>query len=358
MKSKILNSDIPVFRPLLPSLGQVGKYLKQIDSNQIYSNRGPLVVALESKYASYFNVNSEQVVALNNATLALQGTVAISGIKNWVLPDFTFAASAMAVLNAGGQIILNDVDPNDWQINPANLVDNNNIGFMPVMPFGSLPNLDRWKNFKNLIFDAAASLGAGPFDFGKLDKNWFVVFSLHATKVLGAGEGALVVCGSDTNASKLRQWSNFGFNLSRSSEFGGTNAKMPEVSAAYALASYENYVTEEKDWLEIQVAIREEISDSIYSNITLEYPGFNPYWILDCRDSATLNRLQSKLQMAGIQSRKWWPEPLHKMPGIDFTSKSKFEISKSLSSRLLGVPKFRGIQRRQIGAIAENILKH
>ena len=112
---------IPVMRPCLPSFAEVQPLLESIDASHIYSNRGPLVQALENEYASYLGMDPSLVVAVGNATQALQGLVAISEPDNWYCPDYTFSATGLAVLNAKKILHLCDVNINSWKISSSEL---------------------------------------------------------------------------------------------------------------------------------------------------------------------------------------------------------------------------------------------
>ena len=87
------------------------------------------------------------------------------------------------------------------------------------------------------IIDGAASLGSIE-TLKNLPETSNLVFSLHATKYLGSGEGGLVVTGTKEIADELRSWSNFGFQGSRQSMTQGTNAKMSEIQAAGSIITY------------------------------------------------------------------------------------------------------------------------
>ena len=81
-----------------------------------------------------------------------------------------------------------------------------------------------------------------------LPAGWSVVVSLHATKVLGAGEGGIVVFGDVESADRFRAFTNLGFERTRTSERHGVNGKLPEATAAYALAALDGWELEEQQW--------------------------------------------------------------------------------------------------------------
>jgi dTDP-4-amino-4,6-dideoxygalactose transaminase len=355
------SSQIPVFKPLLPKAPYLAPYLERIDQSRIYSNRGPLLTELEEKYAHYCNVDSSQVVAMSNATVGIQAAISISSPQNWIVPNYTFSATGLAVMNANRRLLLSDVSLDDWQL----LVpkdyhsDANDFGILPVLPFGAAPDLSKWEQYKNVIIDAAASLGTGPFDFASLPKTWIIVFSLHATKVLGAGEGALLICGSARLAEQIRQWSNFGFSSTRESLIQGTNAKMAEVSAAYGLAAFSQFNIERSDWIRVQKYIREGSVNSKLFNFTLDYPGFNPYWVHICESLEQKDALRDALSRSGIDSRSWWSKGLSEMKGINGSKIMNLGNSLQLSETVIGLPKYRDISResieRVLGVIKDNL---
>jgi dTDP-4-amino-4,6-dideoxygalactose transaminase len=106
---------------------------------------------------------------------------------------------------------------------------------------------------------------------------------MHATKLLGAGEGAVCIIKNKAWAERLKAWSNFGFELSsRLSETKGSNAKLSEFAAAIALASLDRWVETRKRLWDVRKRAF-EISTSY--NFRLAPPMRNeyisPYWIVE-----------------------------------------------------------------------------
>jgi dTDP-4-amino-4,6-dideoxygalactose transaminase len=331
---------IPVMKPILPSYEIAREYLKRIELSRIYSNRGPLVRELETKYADLFGIESSRVVAMANATLALQACVQLSERKKWAVPNYTFAASGLAVLQAQKKLVLIEVRSEDWKID-LSLVDRTIYGLVPVIPFGAPINFANYSSFDDVVIDAAASLGAPIHGIEEMKSGHFIVFSLHATKVLGAGEGSIVVCGSIDAANELRSWLNFGFDEFRESNILGTNAKMSEFSAAFALSSYDNLETEKRDWLKLIEKKKLLLNYFDLDNFSDHLPGFRPYWIFDAQETDS-DLLILKLKNRNIESRRWWPKPLSKMKifgEIEVIGGDR--VACSLSKGLLGLPFWR-----------------
>ena len=335
-------------RPQLPSVEQVSPWLEAMDASHIFSNFGPLVRELEKRHACRLRVDPEQVVSISNATLGLMGAVALSEASTWVVPAFTFPASAHAVLAAKKELEFRDVNPGTWLLEPG-AVDGNS-GIMPVLPFGASIDLDLWRSYEHVVIDAAASLGASHIELSKLPRSWAVVFSLHATKVLPAGEGGLAVFGDLETARNFRAWTNFGFAGTRLSCMPAINAKMSEVTAAYGLASLENWETESVEW---QTA--HEQAQSISTEFGLHSPvgltnGIHPYWIAQTSSSEEREEIEKQLRSAQIETRRWWPVPLQEMPAFNRWQTNTPHASHAASTSV-GLPMFRGLRTPDFDSI-------
>jgi dTDP-4-amino-4,6-dideoxygalactose transaminase len=348
---------IPVMRPTLATFKQLEPYLKRIDENHVYSNRGPLVSELENSYATHLKTDAELVVAVANATLAIQGLVANSSVDDWLVPDFTFTATGLAVLNTSKNLHLCDVQISDWKIDTDLIsTEYKNYGLLPVMPFGMPINFNPYLEHDTVVIDAAASLGQAPPDFAKMKKDWAVVYSLHATKVLGAGEGGLVVCGNLEMAEKLRAWINFGFVNGRNSDIQGTNGKMSEIHASYGLFSLSNIDVEGEEWMAAQEFVATSSSENNWISHINQKASFQPYWIAQFDSKSQKEMVLTALSNVGIQSREWWPTPLQAQRA--FVSSIKVGVQKNakhISSTHLGLPMFRGISFATIERIINTI---
>jgi dTDP-4-amino-4,6-dideoxygalactose transaminase len=173
---------------------------------------------------------------------------------------------------------------------------------------------------------------------------------------LGAGEGSLVICGSENAAKELRSWCNFGFFDSRNSRRIGTNAKMSEISAAYGLASLDSYTQEASEWSESLMIKNQLLAQVQSSNFSDTYPGFRPYWIYDCKD-IDAPKLHEYLATKGIDSRFWWPNTISSMPAFQgaFKSNGNSKVAQNLATRLLGLPMWRGISNKELQLIVDEI---
>jgi dTDP-4-amino-4,6-dideoxygalactose transaminase len=341
----------PVMKPLLPDYKNVEKYLRTMDLNRNYSNFGPLLTSLENRYADFFNVKSEQVVCSANATLALLGGCILSDSETIIVPSFTFPATIQAAIASRKKVIIQDIDLATWMLSEEKIKHEARI---LVLPFGSEGEFTFGTTQASLrIIDAAASIGNFENRLGNLNINELIIFSLHATKILGVGEGAISVFGDAKLASQFRSFINFGFNGSRNSTTMGINAKMSEVSAAYGHAALDLWVTEKKEWLQVnnlQFKIELELGISPYFS---NNNNISPYWIVEFPSESIRDSVVKHLNFSKIDSRLWWEKGCHKMTAFQNLSIGEFCNTDDVSSRILGLPKFRDLDNNDINLISE-----
>lgn len=181
---------IPILVPTVPTVEKFHKYLLEIEANRQYTNFGPLSRLLINRLAEYFGVPSNHVVLAANATLAIQGALETADTSQdaiWEIPSWTFTATASACLLSRRKFKFVDVDRDGRAI-----FDNQASCVVDVLPFGAEPRLSTIPaGIETLIMDAAASIDS--LEQIQLPTNIKVgiIVSLHATKLLPAGEAGV-----------------------------------------------------------------------------------------------------------------------------------------------------------------------
>lgn len=349
-----MSEFIPVMKPKLPGIEKLSPIFIEMEKRRIYSNFGPVHELLKEEYSKYLQVSPNLIVPIVNATLGIQGCLEILGQRNWILPDYTFAATGHAAVSARKNIYISDVRIDNFQLDLPTNFQKKHIGALPVMPFGAPVIFEDWQGFDSLIIDAAASLGSPPPNFAEMPIDSMVVYSLHATKVFGAGEGAIVVCQNVEIANRLRTWSNFGFDASRASASSGTNAKMSEISCAVALASILDKDLEKREWESRHEYVKNLEYPDKFRTITESYSGFCPYWIIQLENLREKLLLVEYLRSNGIETRSWWPTTLSEMPAFANLEKiTATANSKHFSESHLGLPMWKEISNEQLQYITK-----
>ena len=350
MRVAMFPDELPIMKPSLPTYEKYEPYLRLIDDSQTYSNRGPLVRLLENRYAEKLGIsNSSLVVLCSNATLAIQGFLQISDAETWRVPSFTFAATVHAAIQSAKKVVLEDIDPMTWMISPTVITDSKTEGVVPVLPFGSAFHPDDFKHIDHLLVDAAASIGGASAWVNDLKESWAAVFSLHATKSFGIGEGGLIVFGSKDMANAFRSWINFGFSGSRDAQRLGTNAKMSEFQAAVGLAVMDSWDIEEAEWKNVR-SLTDEISENLgLGQFDIIPKGtLSPYWVISHSDNEVISRIQVACLENMVETRKWWGEGCHRMPAFTQMSGKLFQNTDALTQAYLGIPFFRSLNEIEL----------
>jgi len=356
-------APIPVLRPRLPGAEALLPWLRRIDQNRIYSNFGPLSEAFAQGVADHLGIAPGGVLPLANATLGLTAGVMAVGAERGSLcaiPAFTFAATAHAVLAAGLEPWLLDVEEGNWQLTPRGVEQAlatapGPVGaVMPVCPFGQPVDWQAWTAFRRrsgipVVIDAAAGfdgLRASPLP---------AVVSLHATKALGIGEGAVMVCADHDLLDEVKRRINFGFQGSRVAGVIATNAKMSEIHAAIGLAALAAWPATRADFVRVQTGLRHRLEagglacpagigeDWVSSTFCLRLPA----------DAAATGEALARL---GIETRRWWGDGLHRHPAFGHCPRTQLPATEALGAAVLGLPCFVDLDETALDAIASRTL--
>lgn len=329
-------------KPMLAPLALVLPYLEGMYSAGVFANHGPLVQALEGRFADWFDVKPDQVVVTANATIGLTVAATVSDGEEIIVPEWTFPATALAAVATRKPLGLRDVDPRTWMISPTapDLSRMATIALMPVMPHGAPIELEKWRDWPHVVIDGAASVGSRR-SLAALPPDWSVVVSLHATKVLGCGEGGVVIFGSTEKASLARQWINFGFSGDRTPAVVGSNGKMSEVGAAFALAALDNWAVERAEW---EHALG--LAEAVHNDFSLMPPpspfsDIKPYWNVDFASPELAQRVERVFAAHNIGTRRWWPSAISATKAFSSTQTSGGSVAGALASRVVGLPMYR-----------------
>lgn len=332
------DNQIKVFVPVLPKLAEITNYLDLIDQSHQYSNFGPLVLELESRIASFFHVPVSQVVSVNNATSGLIGALSTCHHNKalWYLPSWSYIATAQAAFNARVNFQFCDVGLDNrasFPIESTFVVD--------VLPFGaSGRNYNLKTNLEAIVIDAAASFqNLSNFTFP--DAPTALVVSLHATKMIGCGEGGFVVFNDPQWATAFKRWTRFGIDSGRVPVALGVNCKMSEYSAAVALAALDGMHRTIDAWKLLNKKA-ERISNILKLKYLAPLSANEPsiYWNIELPSSEMLELWTARLRDRGIETRNWWPVAAHKLPFFEKNSDllDSFPVSEFKARTTLGLP--------------------
>lgn len=337
----VSNIETPLVRimaPVLPSADKIYPYLKTIDSNGIYSNFGPLEQEVRKRISSHFGISADLVATCSNATLGIQGALATSNLPagvNWEIPAWTFTATAAATALSGYGAQFVDVDAYG-RIVPTPYAK----AIIDVLPFGDEWVSDRLsEEIDVIVVDAAASFDALRNIPLERTKPFAVVLSLHATKILPAGEGGVFISNDAGWVKRFHDWTKFGMTSGRISSFVGTNAKLSEYSAAVCLASFDDWPSIRSAWSSIGDKARKISRESRLSVIAaLEKEFISPYWILVMKSEQEKKALAKHCSELGIETRDWWESGCQNMEAYKNFNRSDLPNTKRMAETTIALP--------------------
>ena len=335
-------------KPRLPELSKISKYISMIDENRVYTNFGPLVQILSEKLAEYFEVDRENVLLMNNGTLGLLGGVFTSSEAKdlWHLPAFTFVATEKAVIHAARISVLHDITKDNWILDPTTS-DLKWSHVVATAPFGDDPLFvaDQFSGTERLIIDAASCFDASRSLGRSRSINFLTMVSLHATKLVSTGEGAVLIGPSDW-IEEIRKWSNFGFNGKRESEGSGINAKLSEYNAAVGLASLEHWKADRESWGEL-LAHHNDFVETLGWRIqpSANRGHLTSTCVLNVNSVHEKEQIRKRFSTAGIETRDWWGKGLHNQFPVEGKLLHGFPVTDFVSDTTIGIPMFPGLSK-------------
>jgi dTDP-4-amino-4,6-dideoxygalactose transaminase len=177
-----------------------------LESRVWWRTPGTKTLEFEKSFAKFHG--ARHGIAVTNGTAALEVTIAALGINagdEVIVPNFTFVATASAVLFANALPVLVDVDPETYCIDPdlvEDAITSRTKAIIAVHMGGHPADLDRLNKIASrkrlaLIEDSAHAhasewRGQRVGTFGVAG-----TFSFQSSKLITAGEGGMIISNSD-----------------------------------------------------------------------------------------------------------------------------------------------------------------
>lgn len=222
---------------------------------------GPKIDEAEAKLCEI--TGAKHAVLIANGTAALHATAFAAGIgedDEVITTPITFAASANCALYCGGKPVFADINPETYNIDPADIerkITDKTKAVVAVDFTGQAVEIDRIREIcdkHNLIFieDAAHSLGTkyNGKPVGSLAD--MTEFSFHPVKTCTAGEGGAITTNDDELYKKLVLFRTHGITrvqdwMDKQSEGGwyyqqvelGYNYRMTDMQAALLSSQFD-----------------------------------------------------------------------------------------------------------------------
>jgi perosamine synthetase len=362
---------IPVCEPLTG--GKELEYVTDCLKENWISSAGKYISRFEEGFSAY--CGAKYGIATSSGTAALHLALAALGIGRGhevILPAFTMAACAFAVLYTGAKPVLVDSEPGTWNMDALEIekkITAQTRAIMPVHMYGHPCDMDAILSIARkhdlfVVEDAAEAHGAayrGRMAGGIGDVG---CFSFYANKIITTGEGGMVVTNDGKVADRARRLKDQAFYRERRflhSEVG-FNYRMTNVQAAIGLAQFEQ--------IDRFVEMRRR-NACMYNGLLRGTPGLilpvekgwarNVYWMygIVIEDEFGMSRddLMVFLRERGIDTRTFFI-PMHVQPAfrdLGLFEGEQYPVGERLAARGLYLPSGSGLAEGEIHRVCEAI---
>jgi dTDP-4-amino-4,6-dideoxygalactose transaminase/nucleoside-diphosphate-sugar epimerase len=356
----------PWVRPFFdPDAALLGRIRGSLASGRV-TNGGPIVEELEREVSRWLGVDG--AIAVSTGTDALTLAALALGLRGrFVLPAFTYAATLSSLEILGLTPVFCEVDAETWTLDPSALAQvlastDDVAAVVAVNVYGVPPDLAALgrlcqEHRVRLIYDDAHGFGTIDRGLRVPTEPDVVTFSLHATKVLTAIEGGLVVARDPALARDLRRLRTHGLAADPLRSTPGLNAKMDELRAAvalHALARIDGTLARRTEYAErlrrrasscsrgpavgghaagpagpsLQV---QRIPPSVQSN----HQNFSV--VLDGDPAPDVPATMARLATSGVESRRYFHPALHRLARFPGAPPS-LPRTERLADRILSLP--------------------
>ena len=343
---------------------------------------GPILRKFENEFCKF--TGSKYAIGVSNATSALHLSLKSLGIGKGdevIIPNITFVATANAVLYVDATPVLVDVNDHDINISTKSIeksITKKTKAIIPVHFAGkscdmlAIQKIAKKNNLK-IIEDCAHALGTkfNKTHVGNFGKTG--CFSFYPTKNLTTFEGGMVITNSKKIASKIRSMRNHGINKSLKERFStgypwdfdvselGYNFRLDEIRSSLGLNQLKRLHKMNKLRQDASRYYKKQLK-SINGIKLLDDPNLKNnschLFVIKILKNFIMDRnlLFKYLLKNGIRTSVHY-KPLNKFSFYKSKSKiySSLEVSEQLYSKILSLPLFPQITKRELNLVINAI---
>jgi len=354
---------INVTQTYLPPQEEYQAILKRAWDNKWLTNRGELVKELEGKLKTYLGVSN--LTLTTNGTLPIQIAIKTLGLLGEIITTpFSYVATTSSIVWEGCTPVFVDIHPDYLTIDETKIeaaITSKTTAILATHVFGNpcaveeIETIAKKHNLK-VIYDAAHCFGVkyknkSVFNYGDIS-----TCSFHATKIFHTGEGGCWVANNEELQHKLFYQHNFGHKGSEDFFGLGTNAKMSELQGAMGLAIF-NHLDEIFEGRKKVVEQYQEllIVSKVKQLKIREGTDWNYHYfpvIFECEEQ--LLRVKQALNDKQIFPRRYFYPSLNT---LNYVNQDRMPISESISSRILCLPNYVELAKKDMEIITSIIKK-
>lgn len=326
---------------------------------------GPDVVRLEEEFAAY--CENEFAVGVDSGVNAIElalRALEIGPGDEVITAANTFIATALAISAVGAEVVLVDIDPQTYNMDPQKVeaaITSRTRAIVPVHLYGQPVDMEpiwRIAGAHNLyvVEDAAQAHGARYHNRRTGSLSDIAAFSFYPGKNLGAyGDGGIVVTRDSTLAERVRMLRNYGQREKYHHWVRGFNSRLDTMQAAILRVKL-RYLDE---WNQSRRDHADHYTRLLSSYVdTPEVPaGVEPVWHLYVIRTPHRDALRDHLERHNIQSGLHYPIPIHLQPAYEHLPyhEGDFPVTEAYAQQILSLPMYPELKPEMIEHVAEAI---
>ena len=289
--------------------------------------QGPKVEAFEEAFASF--IGTRYAIAVNSGTAALHTALLALGVGDGdevITSSFTFISTANSILFTGAKPVFADIEEQSFNIDPLKILEKitpRTKAIIPVHLYGQPCDMNRVMNIAKahslaVIEDACQAHGAeykgkkaGSFGIG--------CFSFYPTKNMITGEGGMITTNDKNIAESARMIRNHGQKERYLHDILGYNYRMTDLAAAIGICQLKKLPQLNDKRIQNANTLTKGLNGITGLILPSTQPNtkhvFHQYTVrvTECFGMSR-DELREKLKGKGIDTRIYYPLPIHKQP--------------------------------------------
>jgi len=347
---------IPVAEPDIGELEE--KYVSDAVRSGWVSSIGAYINKFEASFAEF--CESTHGIAVSNGTDALIVSLKAAGVgpgDEVIVPALTFAAVPAAVKHVGGDVVIADVHPDYWNIDPeivADAISPKTKAIIAVHSYGHPADMDPIMELANqagivVIEDCAEAHGARYKGKRVGSIGHLGTFSFYGNKVITTGEGGMVVTNDENFADRVRFLKDHAMDPKRRyyhTEIG-YNQRMTNLQAALGCAQMEriDYLLAKRlqilDWYRQELTGVQGISTINPTMSWAEPVNWMTSVLFNDELAESRDKIMNDLREKGVDTRPLFV-PMHRLPpykdSVTFSKQKVQLIADNVGARGLNLP--------------------
>jgi perosamine synthetase len=334
---------------------------------------GPKLVEFEQAFAKY--IGRKRAITVNSGTSGLFLCMLALGIKpddEVITTPFTFIASANPIMMAGAKPVFVDIEPENLNINPAQIesaITENTRAILPVEIFGNPAGFEKICEIAEkfnlpIIEDSCEALGSTlngkkTGTFGKMS-----VFGFYPNKQITTGEGGIILTDDDILADLCVSLRNQGRDNAGgwlSHQRLGYNFRLSDINCALGIVQLARIEQIKAKRKQVAKWYQEILSDDDRLIVPADSDGCDISWfvfVIRLIDDFTLeerDQILEKITSKGIQVSNYFP-PVHLMPFMVEKfgyKKGDFPVAEKVSESTIALPFYNDLKKDEIATVCK-----